>query len=296
MLDMGIEPTPPDCPYDLLARIGSGGCADVYSAIHPDRPLEPVAVKVQKPGPIAQQRFRREIDILRRLDHPHVMPLIEAGSRDDWYAMPLADGTLQTFRDANPSDWDGLRISLSGICGALLHAHANGVVHRDGSPCNILWTPGSHGPHWLLSDFGLARTSHSSKSLTPTGALFGTPGFAAPEIHHDPRMATPLSDAYSIGAIARWFTNISLDQSAPSAPGRYWSKLIRSTVAFEPDKRWPVTRIARYLEVQPTSDRVLLVGNSPARLWDAPFCTRCGARVSHDGAGRCTRCGFMDEL
>jgi serine/threonine protein kinase len=100
--DAGIEHTPPDCPYDLLARIGSGGCADIYSAIHPGRPFEAVAVKIQKPGPIAQQRFRREIDILRRLDHPHVMPLIQAGPRDDWYAMPYADGTLRTVHNANP--------------------------------------------------------------------------------------------------------------------------------------------------------------------------------------------------
>lgn len=56
-----------------------------------------------------------------------------------------------------------------------------------------------------------------------------------------------------------------------------------------------MTRIAQHLEAQPVADRVLLVENTPARLWDAPFCTRCGASAGHDGAGRCARCGFMDE-
>jgi serine/threonine protein kinase len=287
-----IVPQPPDCPYDLLARIGEGGCADVYSAIHPDRPFDPVAVKVQKPGPLGQERFRREIDIARRLDHPHVMPLILASARDAWYVMPLADETLRELHDRNPYDWEGLRVALSGICGGLLHAHANGVVHRDVSPDNILATPGRHGPHWLLSDFGLARVRQPARSITPPGAMFGTPDFTAPEIHHDPRDATALSDAYSIGAVARWFTNIGREQVALSAEGRYWAELIQGTVIYTPQARWPITRIARHLETRPAVDRVLAGSAS----WEAPFCTRCGGRDGHDGAGRCTRCGFLDEI
>jgi hypothetical protein len=123
--------------------------------------------------------------------------------------------------------------------------------------------------------------------------LFGTPGFAAPEIHYDPRTATPLSDAYSIGAIVRWFTNISLDQSAPSPAGRYWSELIRNTVVYAPSERWLITEIVRHL-AHPVPDRIAVHARYAGA--DPRFCMRCGAPDDHDGAGRCVHCGFMDEI
>jgi hypothetical protein len=286
-----IVPQPPDCPYDLLARIGEGGCADVYSAIHPDRPFDPVAVKVQKPGPLGQERFRREIDIARRLDHPHVMPLILASARDAWYVMPLADETLRELHDRNPYDWEGLRVALSGICGGSMHTPTEWSIETS-RPTT------SSQPRVATDRTGYCPTSawlayaQPARSITPPGAMFVTPDFTAPEIHHDPRDATALSDAYSIGAIARWFTNIGREQVALSAEGRYWAELIQGTVIYTPQARWPITRIARHLETRPAVDRVLAGSAS----WEAPFCTRCGGRDGHDGAGRCTRCGFLDEI
>jgi serine/threonine protein kinase len=277
----------PDCPYDLIAPIGWGGCAVVYSAIRRNNPLVAAAVKVQKPSVLGFERFRREIDIHSRLDHPHVMPLIEASARGDWYAMPLADYTLRGLHAQNPFDWESLRIALSGVCGALLHAHAHNVVHRDATPDNILALP---GPHWVLSDFGLARICRASRQITRGSAMFGTPQFAAPEVHHDPRTVTGAADAYSLGAIASWFTNISSDQEVSSESGRYWSTLIRSTKVFYPEARWSVAQIAHYLESAPARARVRVLTRSSLP------CARCQAYAGVDGAGRCTRCGFMDEL
>ncbi len=288
--DVGIVPQPPDCPYDLIAPIGSGGCAVVYSAIRRDAPFVAVAVKVQKPALLSFERFRREIDIHSQLDHPHVMPLIEASARGDWYAMPLGDSTLRGLHKDNPSDWESMRIALSGVCGALLHAHAHEVVHRDVTPDNILVLPSPQGPHWVLSDFGLARICRASKNITPVGAMFGTPQFAAPEVHHDPRTVTGAADAYSLGAIASWFTNISPEQEVSSEMGQYWSTLIRSTRVFYPEARWSVAQIAHYLESTPTPARVRVVARSSLP------CARCQTYAGVDGAGRCMRCGFMDEL
>lgn len=277
-------PEPPDCPYELLSKIGSGGYADVYRAIHPDRPFEPVAVKVPKPGPVAAERFRREIDVLRRLDHVHLMTLIEASSRDEWFAMPLADMTLREFRAINPTDWEGLRMALSSACGALMHAHAHGVVHRDISPDNLLAIA---GPHWLLSDFGVARITYASKSITPAGAGWGAAEFVAPEVQRDPRSASPASDVYSFGALARWFTGIGLAQPELSIRGQYWSPLIDGTMALSAGDRWDLSRIAGHV-ARPMLERV-----TTPPSFALGSCLRCGGAVSL--AGRCLRCGLMDE-
>jgi serine/threonine protein kinase len=276
-------PEPPDCPYELLSKIGSGGWADVYRAIHPERSFEPVAIKVPKIGPLARERFRREIDAIRRLDHVHLMPLIEASLNDEWYAMPLADMSLRQFHAANPADWDGLRLALSSVCGALMHAHAHGIIHRDVSPDNLLAMKGSH---WLLSDFGLVRVSYA-KSITPAGAVFGAAGFAAPEVQRDPRSATAASDVYSLGALARWFTGISLSQTGLSVHGQYWSELIDGTMALLAEDRWSLIEAAHHLANQRV-EKVL----SPTGFGGLP-CLRCGGMI--DAAGRCLRCGLLDE-
>lgn len=277
-------PEPPDCPYELLAEIGSGGCATVYNAIHPDRPFQAVAVKVPKPSPLTRERFRREIDALRRLDHPHVMPLIAASARDEWYAMPLADISLRTLGKECPGDWEGLRVALSAVSGALMHAHAHEIFHRDLSPENVLATVGRH---WLLADFGLARFVEAPKAITPPGAAFGAADFAAPEVRRDPRSATAASDVYSLGALARWFTGIGFGQTGLSVRGGYWSKLIEGTMTLIAAERWSLSQTAYHLE-HPPVERVV----SPSSSSQLP-CLRCGGTV--DLNGRCLDCGLMDE-
>jgi serine/threonine protein kinase len=138
------------CPYKLVAPIGSGGFAQVFRGVRRDTGLV-AAIKIQKDDPLAMACFRREIDVLRRLDHPHVMAIIEADPAGRWYAMALADYTLRQLHDRNPLDWETLREALSSVCGAMLHMHAQGLVHRDASPDNVLCLPNRH---WVLADHG----------------------------------------------------------------------------------------------------------------------------------------------
>src|SRR3954468_10905681 len=96
------------CPYDLVAPIGSGGFAQVFRGERRDTGLV-AAIKIQKEGPVAMARFRREIDVLCQLDHPHVMPILEADPAGRWYAMPLAEHTLRWVHDHRPLDWETFR-------------------------------------------------------------------------------------------------------------------------------------------------------------------------------------------
>jgi serine/threonine protein kinase len=171
------------CPYELVAPIGSGGFAQVFRGVHRDTG-HVAAIKIQNDSPIAMARFRREIDVLSWLDHPHVMPILEADPAGRWYAMPLADCTLSELRSRDPLDWESLRDALSSVCGAMLHMHAHELVHRDASPRNVLRL---RTGLWVLADYGLVRRPRGSESLTKTGMRFGTPQFSAPEVHHDPR-------------------------------------------------------------------------------------------------------------
>lgn len=273
------------CPYDLVEPIGAGGFAQVFRGVRRDSGLV-AAVKVQRAGPLAMERFKREVDSLQRLDHPHVMPIIEADPRRRWYAMPLAEITLRELHDTDPLNWDELRNALSSVCGALMHMHPNGFVHRDVSPQNVLRLPNGR---WLLADYGLVhRPRGLANSITTSGMRFGTPYFSAPEVHHDPRSATAAADAYSIGALASWFTQIPPERVPSSGPGIYWSELVRATVVYDPSDRWPVPTIARHLADAPALVPVGLAAPEP--------CARCGGREGVDAAGRCTRCGFVDAF
>jgi serine/threonine protein kinase len=150
------------------------------------------------------------------------------------------------------------------------------------------------GGVWVLADYGLVRRpTRISDSLTKTGARFGTPHFTAPEVHHDPRSATPAADAYSLGAIASWFTLIPPDRDVSSVRAEYWTELIRHTLIFDPNERWSLSRIVQHLErpLPVGRDRILVPTGG-----DGLPCGRCRAFGAVDGAGRCVHCGFQDEL
>jgi serine/threonine protein kinase len=130
--------------YEIEGPIGSGGMAHVYLAR--DRKLERrVAVKVLKPdlaAVLGAGRFTREIEITAHLQHPHILPLLDAGEVDGvpFYAMPYVDGESLADRLRRehqiPID-DAVRITCQ-IADALAYAHGHGVVHRDIKPGNIL--------------------------------------------------------------------------------------------------------------------------------------------------------------
>ena len=193
-------------PFCLHGLIGYGGMGRVWAARHEDG--APVAVKVVTDARIADRRYRaafeREILAIVQLRHPGIVHIHDTGIVPDdvdglpagapYLVMPRAEGTLA---DTEPADWRAAAWILETILGALAHAHARGVLHRDIKPTNIL--RGEDG-RLLLSDFGVARLAEEDDR--PVWNC-GTPGFMAPEqIENRWRDEGPGTDLYAVGCLA----------------------------------------------------------------------------------------------
>jgi serine/threonine-protein kinase len=190
--------------YRVGHEIGRGGMATVYRA-HDLKHDRPVAIKVLKPelaAALGTERFLREITLTARLDHPHILPLLDSGEADGllYYVMPFVDGeSLRARLDREkqlPLD-DALRIARQ-VADALSHAHRQGIVHRDIKPENILLS----GGHARVADFGIARavTAAGGVSLTDTGLAIGTPTYMSPE-QGSGEEVDARTDVYSLGCV-----------------------------------------------------------------------------------------------
>ena len=194
--------------YDIQREVGRGGMGVVYLAT--DRRLgRRVALKVIVPELAAdaqfRQRFEREARVAATLEHPHVVPVYEAGEQDGslFIAMRFIDGRdLATeVRDHGALAPDRLARIVLQVAGALDAAHRSGVVHRDVKPANVLLTGTSEDEQAYLTDFGLTREAASESGLTLTGQWVGTVDYAAPEqILGEPTDAR--SDVYALGCLA----------------------------------------------------------------------------------------------
>jgi hypothetical protein len=189
--------------YRLHRRLGSGGFGTVWMARdeHLDRD---VAVKILPLERVNGGRFEREARAAARLAHPGIVTLYEAAADDEgaYLVSELVRGaTLARALGAGRlSDRAVLDIALA-LCDALEHAHAQGVVHRDVKPSNILLParPGTPPQVAKLTDFGVARVL-GGDTLTRTGELVGTAGYMAPE-QAEGRPAGPPADLYSLALV-----------------------------------------------------------------------------------------------
>src|SRR5512132_3189670 len=177
--------------YDVERELGEGGMATVYLA-RDVRHERMVAIKVIRPelvGMVGSDRFLAEIKLTARLQHPHILGLIDSGvvASDSgidrpFYVMPYVTGeTLRArlMRETKLPIGDALSI-LGEVADALAFAHAEGIVHRDIKPENILLGQG----HAMVVDFGVAKAVHGTSSghgLTTTGVTVGTLAYMAPE-------------------------------------------------------------------------------------------------------------------
>lgn len=189
--------------YEILRELGRGGMAIVYLARqqHMDRL---VAIKVigaaYSQEPDFRARFDQEARIIARLEHPHILPVIDYGEEDFGAYLVMryvGAGTLETRLAAGPLPLPAARNMLSRIASALAYAHAKGVIHRDLKPGNILLDEADN-PY--LTDFGIARILQSATHLTRTGAAVGTPAYMAPE-QWKAEPVGPYTDQYALGVL-----------------------------------------------------------------------------------------------
>ncbi|HTJ43515.1 MAG TPA: serine/threonine-protein kinase [Kofleriaceae bacterium] len=186
--------------YELGKLLGSGGMGAVYRAT-PKTGGRAVAIKVLAPelarDPKAIERFEREAEAVRRLEHPNVVRIHEVGSArgQHFLVMELVSGPpfRRLIDDADAPK--RVIAVLAQVADGLAHAHARGIVHRDIKPDNVLI---SRSDRAAIADFGLARVSDAA-SLTGR-ALLGTAKYMSPEQAQGEKAGAP-SDVYSLGVM-----------------------------------------------------------------------------------------------
>lgn len=189
-------------PYRLLGRLGSGGMGRVY--LGRSSGGRTVAVKVVHPHFALDEefraRFRREVDAARRVGGDWTAPVLDADPEAavPWVATGYAAGPslAEAVRDLSPLPAHSVRVLVAGLAEALTHVHGLGLVHRDVKPSNVLLT--MDGPR--LIDFGIARATDGTASLTSTGVSVGSPGYMSPEQILGKGVAGS-ADVFSLGAV-----------------------------------------------------------------------------------------------
>jgi serine/threonine-protein kinase len=190
--------------YAIERELGRGGMATVYLArdLRHDRP---VALKVLHPelaAALGPERFQREIRFAARLQHPHILTVLDSGEAGGqlWFTMPFVEGEslrgrLRRERQL-PVDV-ALQIAREAAR-ALDDAHQHGIIHRDIKPENILLTKDGST---LVADFGIARALAGDERLTQTGMAVGTPAYMSPEQASGDKGIDERTDVYSLGAV-----------------------------------------------------------------------------------------------
>jgi serine/threonine protein kinase/tetratricopeptide (TPR) repeat protein len=249
--------------YTLERELGGGGMSRVFLA--EERALSRrVVVKVLSPDLAAGvnvERFKREILLTARLQHPHIVPVFTAGETEGlpYYTMPFVEGESLRVRLMRTGAMP-LAVAVSilrDVARALEFAHAKGVVHRDIKPDNILLA----GNTAAVSDFGIAkallasRVETGSAPMTDLGVAIGTPQYMAPEQAAADAGLDNRVDLYALGCVA-----YEMIAGEPPFVGRSAASLIRAHIVDAPPpiatKRADVPEalaalIARCLEKDP---------------------------------------------
>jgi serine/threonine-protein kinase len=188
-------------PYQALRELARGGMGVVYEAVHGATGARHALKTIMRGAEVEEvARFRREAEVLGRLDHPHIVRVhaAELAGATPWMAQDLLPGgTLAERLARGPLAIDEALALARKLARALDHAHARGVLHRDLKPANVVYD--DRGEPRLV-DFGLGRALEFAR-LTATGAILGTPGFMAPELALGERGDDVRTDVYGLGAL-----------------------------------------------------------------------------------------------
>jgi eukaryotic-like serine/threonine-protein kinase len=195
--------------YTLERELGGGGMSRVFVA-REEALGRDVVVKVLPPETAASvsiERFKREIQLAARLQHPHIVPLLTAGESEGlpYFTMPFVEGESLRARLARRGELpvaEAVRV-LREIASALAYAHEHGVVHRDIKPDNVLLSGGAA----MVTDFGVARAISASSNaeharITSLGVALGTPAYMSPEQASADPAVDHRADVYAFGVLA----------------------------------------------------------------------------------------------
>jgi len=226
--------------YRVERELGQGGMATVYLA-EDLKHRRKVALKVLRPelaATLGPDRFFREIEVAARLQHPHILPLHDSGEAEGflYYVMPFVDGENlrgRLNRHGELPIHEAVRL-LAEVADALAYAHAQGVVHRDIKPDNVLLS----GRHALVTDFGVAKAVSEAtgrQQLTTAGVALGTPAYMAPEqAAADPQLDHRV-DIYALGVMG-----YELLAGRPPFTGRSSQEVLAAHLTQAPE---PVTSL-----------------------------------------------------
>jgi serine/threonine-protein kinase len=247
--------------WKIVEEIGRGGMAVVYRAERQvGESIQVAALKLLTAGALAgngRERFLREQSILIRLDHPHIVGLLDAGVLDDgtpWLAMALVHGErIDAWCGRLSLDTRAIVSLFLDVCSAVAYAHRNLVVHRDLKPSNILV---DRDAGVRLLDFGIARLIEDGDcEATATALRALTPRYAAPEqFGSDP--TTTVTDVFGLGAVLYALLAGRPPRDSASNPDETISWPSR---AVRDNDQWPLAqRRSRARELQGDLDTILL--------------------------------------
>ena len=215
-------------PFDVGEQLGVGGMGVVYLAKYRETGQQ-VALKILSPALCADKklisRFQREIEILKKLDHPNIVRYFGGGRVGDqrFYAMEYMDGgSLDSVLERKGSlSWEQtVKIGIQ-LAGALEHAHNHGIIHRDLKPGNLFV---SRKGRIRLGDFGIARDNDAT-ALTAAGKTVGTYAYMAPEQIHGKQPIGPKTDLYAMGCLLYQFLTGEVPFPGSTAPEMFMKHL-----------------------------------------------------------------------